>query len=187
MTAAPILETARLRLTPLHQIEPSRLVDFVTSNRAHLAPWEPTRLPEYFTEKYWALQVRNARPETPVLAAVRFVLSLKSPEVIGTVNISQITRGPFQAAYLGYGIGAAHGGKGLMTEALREVIRFAFDDLKLHRLMANHLPENVRSEALLARLGFVREGFANRYLFIDGAWRDHVLTSLTNPKEWDPT
>jgi ribosomal-protein-alanine N-acetyltransferase len=52
--------------------------------------------------------------------------------------------------------------------------------MRLHRIMANHRPENVRSARLLERLGFVREGVAKDFLFIDGAWCDHVLTSLTH-------
>ena len=57
-----------------------------------------------------------------------------------------------------------------------------FDVKGLHRIQANHLPENARSAALLARLGFVREGLAKDYLFIGNAWRDHVLNALTNPR-----
>ena len=68
-----------------------------------------------------------------------------------------------------------------MTEALEATNRQLFDVVKLHRIQANHLPDNVRSSRLLARLGFRREGLAREYLFIRGAWRDHVLTALTNP------
>jgi ribosomal-protein-alanine N-acetyltransferase len=67
-----------------------------------------------------------------------------------------------------------------MSEALERAIRYLFDDLLLHRIEANHMPSNTRSAKLLARLGFEREGYARDYLFIDGAFRDHVLTSLTN-------
>jgi len=73
-----------------------------------------------------------------------------------------------------------------MSEALRAGDGFAFEELRLHRIMANYRPENERSARLLERLGFVREGIARDYLFVDGAWRDHVLTSLTHPG-FDPT
>ncbi len=66
-----------------------------------------------------------------------------------------------------------------MTEALLVATRWAFKELRLHRIMANYQPRNERSGRLLERLGFVREGLAHQYLFIDGEWKDHVLTSLT--------
>ena len=68
-----------------------------------------------------------------------------------------------------------------MHEALTASLDFAFRDLRLHRVMANYRPEHLRSGRLLARLGFAQEGYARDYLFIDGAWRDHILTSRTNP------
>jgi ribosomal-protein-alanine N-acetyltransferase len=61
------------------------------------------------------------------------------------------------------------------------VVGFAFETLRLHRVMANYQPINERSGKLLRRLGFVTEGYARDYLFINGAWRDHVLTALTSP------
>ena len=67
-----------------------------------------------------------------------------------------------------------------MYEALEALVGFGFDQLNLHRIMANYQPNNTRSKAVLERLGFVTEGLAPKYLFINGDWRDHVLTSLTN-------
>ncbi|MGZ5073057.1 MAG: GNAT family N-acetyltransferase, partial [Usitatibacter sp.] len=82
-------------------------------------------------------------------------------------------------------IARSHEGMGLMAEALRATNAFMFRTLRLHRIMASYRPENSRSGRLLERLGFAREGLAKDYLFIDGAWRDHVLTSLLNPR-FDP-
>jgi [ribosomal protein S5]-alanine N-acetyltransferase len=83
---------------------------------------------------------------------------------------------------LGYSIDAAHEGRGLMREALDAVLTDAFGPrVGLHRVQANVRPENTRSLALLERLGFEREGLAREYLFIDGAWRDHVMTALRAP------
>jgi ribosomal-protein-alanine N-acetyltransferase len=105
--------------------------------------------------------------------------------IIGTCNYTNIVRGPFQACHLGYQVARTHEGRGLMTEALRATNAFMFDVLRLHRIMANYRPENLRSARVLERLGFVREGIARDFLFIDGAWRDHVLTALVHPA-YDP-
>lgn len=93
-----------------------------------------------------------------------------------------IVRSPLQACYLGYSVDLDWEGKGAMSEAIPAVLDHAFGPLGLHRVMANHLPENERSARLLKRLGFETEGYARSYLFLDGAWRDHVLTARVNPR-----
>ena len=93
--------------------------------------------------------------------------------IIGMVSLGDIIRGSFQCAYLGYYAMAGMAGGGRMTEAVRQVVVHAFGPLGLHRVEANIQPTNAPSLALIARLGFRREGFSPRYLRIAGAWRDH--------------
>jgi ribosomal-protein-alanine N-acetyltransferase len=93
--------------------------------------------------------------------------------IVGYVNISEIVRGFFQSAFLGYGAVAAYAGHGYMSEGLQLVLARAFTDLHLHRLEANIQPGNDASIALVQKAGFVREGFSERYLKIGGRWRDH--------------
>ena len=149
----------------------------------HLDRWSPPAGPGFFTEAFWEQKLRLSVEEFHHDRAVRFVLvPLEAPAtVVGTCNYTNIVRGPFQACQLGYQIARSHEGRGLMSEALRAANAHMFEDRRLHRIMANYRPENDRSARLLERLGFVREGLARDYLFIDGAWRDHVLTALSNP------
>lgn len=98
--------------------------------------------------------------------------------IIGVVNISEIAMGAFQSAYLGYFGMVQYARQGLMTEALRQAIALAFHDLGLHRLEANIQPGNAASIALVKRLGFRQEGFSERYLKINGQWRDHERWAL---------
>ena len=93
--------------------------------------------------------------------------------IVGGLELSQIARGNFQSAFLGYHVGAPFRGQGYMTDALQLAIRHAFRVLKLHRLEANIQPTNRPSVALVKRLGFRREGYSRRYLKISGRWRDH--------------
>jgi ribosomal-protein-alanine N-acetyltransferase len=93
--------------------------------------------------------------------------------LVGSVELSQIARGLFQSAYLGYHIGGPFARQGYMTEALDLAIHYAFGQLRLHRLEANIQPENVASLALVRRLGFRLEGYSPRYLKLGGRWRDH--------------
>ena len=88
---------------------------------------------------------------------------------------------------LGYQIDRQFEGQGLMHEALTAAIDYMFTGQKLHRINANYRPENARSGRLLARLGFQIDGYAKKFLFVDGDWRDHILTSRTNDQfqpEW---
>nr|WP_241562063.1 GNAT family N-acetyltransferase [Streptomyces hoynatensis] len=95
--------------------------------------------------------------------------------VVGAVTLSQLVRGPFRSASLGYWVAASHTGRGLATAAVRQVCRFARESLSLHRIEASVLPYNAASLQVLARCGFERIGTARAYLHIDGAWRDHEL------------
>lgn len=103
--------------------------------------------------------------------------------IAGSLTLSQIVRGNFQSAYLGYYVGEPYAGRGYMTEALGLMLRYAFVDLKLHRLEANIQPGNAASIALVNRAGFVREGYSRRYLKICGRWRDHERWALV-AEDW---
>jgi [ribosomal protein S5]-alanine N-acetyltransferase len=98
--------------------------------------------------------------------------------VVGVFNLSQIFHKGFQNAYLGYYGMKAYAGRGLMTEALRLAVAYAFRDLGLHRVEANIQPDNHASIALVRRAGFRREGFSPRYLQVGGVWRDHERWAL---------
>lgn len=166
---------------------------FLTENfDGHLDRWSPPATTAYFTEAFWRERLALAVEEYHAGRSARFVLQSREAAgmdapILGTCNYTNVVRGPFLACNLGYQVARSHQGRGLMAEALRATNAFVFETLRLHRIMANYRPENARSGRLLERLGFAREGLARDYLFIDGAWRDHVLTALTNPDlpaEW---
>ncbi|MEQ1516430.1 MAG: GNAT family N-acetyltransferase [Usitatibacteraceae bacterium] len=176
------LSTERLIVTlPSDELAGSML-DFVVRNREHLKPWNPPEPEQLYTLSYWHDVVTQTAVAFEAKSAVRFwVVRRDRPEyVIASIGYSQIARGPFCSCVLGYQIDKAHERNGLMSEALRTTNRYMFDEQKLHRIAANYRPENARSGRLLAKLGFRIEGYAERYLFIDGDWRDHVLTSISN-------
>lgn len=186
--AQPTLHTARLQVAPVEPLVAQALLDYQIKNRAHLKPWDPTPGELFFTLPFWTGRCRlRAREWQEGRTAAFVLLHREHPgRVIGSLSLSNLQRGVMQGATLGYSIDADFQGQGLMFEALTAVIDFAFSVLRLHRIQANYQPHNQRSAALLARLGFVVEGCARDYLFLDGAWRDHVMSALLNP-DFDPT
>ena len=179
----PTISTERLLLTIPDINIAQKIVTFVTENRAFHEPWDPPRTSEYFTLSYWEKTLQqNIADFSNDHSAKFFIFDQNYEYVIGYCNFSCFIRGVFQCCNLGFAIGQNYQGKGYMYEALTAAISYIFQDLKLHRIQANHLPHNDRSRNLLRRLGFVPEGYARDYLFIYDAWQDHVLNSLTNTK-----
>jgi ribosomal-protein-alanine N-acetyltransferase len=160
---------------------------FFNDNREHLRPTFPPVRADFATIENFTKQLTASLERADAGTEFKFwSFDRHNPQIIlGSIGLSQIARGAGQYCMLGYSAAKAAEGKGLMFEAIERVIRFAFEDLRLHRIMANHLPENERSARLLKRLGFQVEGLAKDYLFINGQWRDHVLNGLTNPN-WRP-
>ena len=179
----PVLETARLRLSLPRLGDADALVAHLTRNHERLEPWSPPEAPGARTREGARRRIESMHAEYRAQTGVRFWLRRKGEpngDFVGAASLTNIVFGAFRACYLGYHLDGAAVGQGLMQEALEVVIGYAFDELRLHRIMANYLPTNERSGRLLRRLGFVVEGYARDYLFIGGAFRDHVLTSRTN-------
>jgi ribosomal-protein-alanine N-acetyltransferase len=157
------------------------LAGFIALNRASARFHRGLVSPPIKPEQYADFLKRCRRAD----CACFFVCRAKDGAIVGSINLSQIFRGGFQNAYLGYHIGEQYAGQGYMTEAMRLMLRYAFEYLKLHRLEANIQPENVASIALVRRAGFVCEGFSPRYLKICGRWRDHERWAII-AENWKP-
>jgi ribosomal-protein-alanine N-acetyltransferase len=176
----------RLIVRIAEQRDAPSVARYFTDNERHLADFSPIP-PEFRSADFWRLRVESHRRDfLDGDSCKTFLLERDDITVIGSANLSEFVRGPFQAAYLGYSLAALKQGQGLMHEGLSLLIAFAFAELRLHRIMANYMPRNTRSAAVLERLGFAKEGVAKQYLLVNGVWEDHVLTSITNA-DWIPS
>ena len=156
---------------------------FHLENAARFRPWSPGVDAHYHSVASWEQRLRQRRTEFEQGLSVHFIgIDEEEREILGVCSLTNIVRGAFQACHMGYSVGAPWEGKGVMSTIVRCVIDHAFGELRLNRIMANYMPTNTRSGALLERLGFEKEGYARRYLKINGRWEDHVLTSLVNPE-----
>ncbi len=183
----PVIRTERLLVRCAAETDVPALLRFFDENREHMGPWEPPRPPDFHTHEFWRVQVgRHRRAFDAGAAVMLFLFPHEDPsEVIGQISYTSIVRGPADMCMLGYALAHKAQGQGYMYEALQASNEYVFKQLNIHRVMANFMPHNVRSNAVLRRLGFTVEGYARDYLYVNGAWRDHVLTSLTN-HEWKP-
>lgn len=179
------LPGTRIHLRPPRRDDWHEWAMLRSHNSGFLKPWEPEWDVDALTEDYYDRRFRRQLREWRDDRTYPFLIIMNDPEmIIGAFNLNNICRGAAQHAALGYWIGEDYQRKGYMTEAGRLLMDHAFATLQLHRLNAACLPENVHSRALLSRLGFKEEGFAARYIQIDGLWRDHVLYGLP-VEDWE--
>ena len=165
---------------PLTLADVEALTGLYVDNRRFLAPWQPLRPDSYFTaagQREAAIAVL-AQQESGV--AVPLVV-LDGGAVVGTLTIASIIRGAFQSCSVGYWLAERSQGRGLATAALQEAVDLAFGDLRLHRIQAETLTHNRRSQRTLQRVGFEQYGEARQYMHIAGQWQDNVLYQLLTP------
>lgn len=165
-------------LVALHECDPRQIAEFMTLNRERFRPYSPTRSDNYFTREHWKAACKIAKTEWREDRAYRFCVVYKNESVIAKIDLDHISRGPFQAATIGYMLDRRHEGQSVMRRALEDVLELAFGEFGLHRVEAAIMPDNQRSQNLATRLGFREIGLAERYLELDGAWRDHVLYEI---------
>ena len=162
----------RVSIRPLRATDREAFLEMVHQSRELHRPWAyPPERRDQFDE----LVARSRREDVVTLLGCR----AEDQALFGVFTISQIVRGAFQSAYLGYYAHEQYSGQGLMREALEQVLDHAFGALGLHRVEANIQPGNAPSIALARGAGFRLEGFSPRYLLIGGQWRDHERYAIT--------
>lgn len=167
-------------IAPLHTAAPDDLVDFFCRNRAYFQPFFPLYDETFYSCEGWNQQLKQYPELAATGKSIRFVI-MDHKKIIGMINFTDICRGFFDACYLGYNLDPDYQGQGIMTKTLTILINHITTQVGITRIMANYLEDNIKSAALLKKLSFIQEGFAEKYLKINGRWQGHVLTSFTSP------
>jgi ribosomal-protein-alanine N-acetyltransferase len=145
-------------------------------SRQFLTPWEPVWPADDLTRASFRRRLRRYAEDQRTDQAYAFLIFRDSDgALVGGLTLANVRRGVAQAGSIGYWIGARFARQGYTTAAVRALIPYAFDTLRLHRLEAACIPNNVASIGLLEKAGFRREGYAREYLCINGVWADHLL------------
>ena len=122
------IQTSRLQLKTIDRDRAGDVVDFIVKNDEHWKVWEPAREAEFYTIDKQA-EILGAESRSIADGFLFKVWSHKDDEIIGSIAISNIVRGVFQSAHVGYKLAKAHTGQGYMTEALRAVVAYCFDTM----------------------------------------------------------
>jgi ribosomal-protein-alanine N-acetyltransferase len=177
------LTTQRLVLRPPRTNDVGEIRRLLRHNHTHLKPWNPAPRPG--EDAASITEVSNAvlrqRRDWKNGRSFVFMLSLTAEPArfIGKIALNGVMRGAMHGAYLGYWMDVDHQNGGLCTEGIRAVLDFAFGPAQLHRIQAAIMPHNPKSLRVIEKLGFRREGYAERYLQIGGNWEDHILFART--------
>jgi ribosomal-protein-alanine N-acetyltransferase len=165
----------RVYLRPPRRVDQQSFLANARASRALHERW--VKAPE--SPGAYAAYLARYRPANASPAHAGFlVLRSADNALAGVFNFSEIVRGVFRSAYVGYYGFAPLAGGGYMTEGFALALDIAFRQMRLHRVEANVQPANARSLALLKRVGFTREGYSRRYVKIAGRWRDHVRFAM---------
>ena len=155
-------------------------LDIRTKNKQALTPFEPTwprnSLSEEFFTKMFYKQINDWGAD---YRYAFLIYNIDDTQLLGGVNINNVQRGVLQSASFGYWLDKDQQGNGYMSDALTSLIAFSFTTLDLHRLQIACMPHNEKSINIAKRLNFTDEGFAKRYIKINGKWEDHQLFGLT--------
>ena len=150
-----------------------------SDSRSFLEPWEPKWSPSALTKANFKKRLRRYAKEVKDDKSIAFfIFCRKNTEIVGAISLSNIRRGVTQSCSLGYWIGEKYARQGFMSEAVLVTINYVFDSLNLHRLEAACVPNNYASLGVLRKTGFSEEGFARKYLQINGVWQDHILFAI---------
>jgi ribosomal-protein-alanine N-acetyltransferase len=158
----------------------AELTELRIRNRAFLEPWEPRRSAGFFTEGGQRAEIERDRHEWAADRTYAFaIVEVPDGAMRGRIALANVVRGAWENATVGYFVDETAGGRGYATEAVALALQFAFGACRLHRVQAAVMPHNARSIRVLEKNGLRHEGFAPRYLRLDGSWRDHELFAIT--------
>lgn len=177
------LQAPHVELLSSSFVQAAAVADYYRRNAAHFSRWDPPSPPGFDSPTVQAERLQQSSLAFGMGTAFRWwLVEPHAPDrVVGSVHFSNVARGPFQSASLGYSVDQSLEGRGVMAGALTCAIAEMFSARgRLHRVEAAIRPENERSLALARRLGFTEVGLAPQYLMIDGQWRDHVLWQRLN-------
>lgn len=162
----------------------AELTAMYTRNKEFFQKFSPAITDEYYTLEYQLDSIIKSAADREADRKYAFVICLKeSKQLIGSVSLNFVNRGSLQSCMIGYSLDQAFNGKGYMTEAVKQVVKYAFEELHFHRITGEASPGNPGSIRVLEKAGFHKEGIARSNVKINGVWEDHQVLAIINPRD----
>lgn len=171
-------------IRPLTLSDATELLNLELRNRTFFEKHSITHPDEYWMLETQKELIEKWEQNTKKDIEYRFgIFKINGDNLIGTIGLFQVFRGPRESALLGYSLDQEHNGKGYTTEADNLVVNYAFEILNLHRIEAGVMPDNVGSIRVLEKVGFHKEGIAKKNVKINGSWEDHQMLAIINSND----
>jgi [ribosomal protein S5]-alanine N-acetyltransferase len=177
VATSPILVNGDVKLRVAKMRDSKQLEKLILGNRPWLRPWEATN-PEAPNSFDVRGQLRGLLRQLDDQSGMPFVIEVQG-RVQGQLNVANVMYGSVSSAVLGYWVSPEVAGKGVMPISVALVTDYLMDQVGLHRVEINVRPENTASLRVIQKLGFRYEGLKQRYIHINGDWRDHYVFAIT--------
>lgn len=162
----------------------TQLAEMYKSNREFFNQFSPSSPEEFLTEEHQLQSIIKGKADREEDRRYSFVVCLNdNDKIIGSVSLVFVMRSSLQSCMIGYNLDQNYNGKGYMTEAVKQVVQYAFEELKFHRIYGEASPKNVASIRVLEKAGFHKEGISRSNVKINGVWEDHQVLAIINPND----
>jgi ribosomal-protein-alanine N-acetyltransferase len=168
------LEGDNICLKILTTDDADKILNYYESNKEYLRVFEELRDESFYTLETQKTIISQQYVELLNGHIICFGI-FKDENIIGIIQLYNIVWGIFKSATIGYSVDEREQGKGYMKEAVNLILNYAFQTLKLHRVEAGTLVNNIKSISVLKACGFKEIGISEKYLFINGHWQDHLI------------
>ena len=179
-----ILTGSKVFLRFLEEKDAEALYDLHLRNKEFFQVYSPTRNSDFYTLESKCKFIEDCIRQRESDERYSFgIFTNDTDELIGSINLNEVLRGPSQSCLIGYSMDKLHNGKGYTTEAVHLAVQFAFDNLRLHRIEAGVMQRNIGSMRVLEKVGFNKEGIAQKNVRINGKWEDHQMLAIISDKD----
>jgi [ribosomal protein S5]-alanine N-acetyltransferase len=178
-----MIKGMNIYIKPLEISDATSILELEIKNKEFFRQYSINRDAEFYTLEGQVKRMEEIEESRKKDLGYSYGIYLnESHTLIGQIGLFKIERGPAQRGMVGYSLDKGQNGKGYMTGALKSIVDFGFDQLKLHRIEAGVMPHNIGSIKILEKTGFQKEGIAKKYVMINGKWEDHQILAIINNK-----